>query len=109
MTRKIDDIYLDIAQDIVKGIDTKWDQAYINVEFFEDAGSFDGEFIIDGEVKYFEVSDETFDFFEEIYKITTENNSSKWNRAKFTLAPSGEFEIDFEWDQALADEIESNS
>ncbi|EPF2929534.1 immunity protein YezG family protein [Vibrio navarrensis] len=44
--------------------------------------------------------------FEELHKITTENPNNKWNRAIFTLEPSGSFNIDFEWDQALADEIE---
>ena len=56
-----------------------------------------------------EVADEAFDLFEEIYDITQENPNNKWNRAKFTLMPSGDFTTDFEWDQSLTDEIEANS
>ncbi|MAX86429.1 MULTISPECIES: hypothetical protein [Thalassolituus] len=109
MSRTIDDICLEIAKGISDQIDENWDQACIDVEFLGDYGSFEGEFIKNNESQSFEVADEAFDLFEEIYDITQENPNNKWNRAKFTLMPSGDFTTDFEWDQSLADEIEANS
>lgn len=40
-----------------------------------------------------------------MHEVTTEGGKNRWNRVKFTLYPDGKFNIDFEWDQALFDEI----
>ncbi|MCA6064820.1 immunity protein YezG family protein [Thalassolituus marinus] len=106
MSDTIDEIYLKIAQGIAKSITTSWDRAVINAEVFDDAANFNGVYELDGKTLYFEVEDDAYDYFEEIKEIMSGNN--KWNRAKFTLKPSGDFSIDFQWDQALDDEIKAN-
>jgi hypothetical protein len=109
VSRVIDQIYLNIGQGIANVISDDWREAYIFVEMFEDAANLKGEYFSDRDKKYFEVDDEAFDDFEEIHAIMTQGDSNKWNRAKFTLYPTGKFNIDFEWDQLLADEVNSNS
>lgn len=106
MTNTIDAIYKNIGQNIFNEMTENWDKAIIHAELHGDAGKFNGEYIDNGITKYFEVYDDALDDFEELNKITTEGGKNKWNRASFTLLNTGKFNIDFEWDQALADEIE---
>lgn len=109
MIRSVDEIYLNIGQGILDTISGRWVEAYIFAEVFDGASNLKGEYNLDGSIKYFEVNDDAFDDFEDLHEITTEGGENKWNRAKFTLYPTGKFNIDFEWDQDLADEIEANS
>jgi len=109
MSRKIEDIYQSIAIGMVNNIQGEWDKSYLFVEFIGDAANFKGEFYLNEEKQYFIVDDEAFDDFEELHNITTHDSENKWNRSKFTLEPTGKFNIDFEWDQELADEIEDFS
>ena len=109
MTRTIDDIYMNIANNIVNKIESEWKYAVIEVEMYGDAAKFKSRYFSEDLEKPFKLHHSALDDFEDLQKITTKGGSNKWNRAKFTLSPSGEFEIDFEWDQDLADEIESNS
>ena len=106
MAKNIDDIYNSIAMGIIENIKTEWEKAHVFVEYFEDSANFKGEYTLEGNTAFFEVSDQAFDDFEELNEITTQNSENKWNRAVFTLEPTGKFNIDFEWDQELADEIE---
>lgn len=108
----IDDIYLEIAQDISDSIEDEWGIAVVTFEIEEDAGEFDCIYKpqIDSEREYdFDIGYSTYKAFERLHKITTQGGVNKWNRAKFTLFPTGKFSIDFEWDQNIADEIEANS
>lgn len=101
----VDDIYLEIANSIIDAIETQWSVAIITCELAEDAGEFnciykeDNDSAVDHD---FDVSYETFKVFEKLHEITT-SGENDWNRAKFTLYPTGKFSIDFEWDQGLAD------
>lgn len=109
--RTVDEIYKSIAQGIADNLSDSWERAWIHTHVVEDAAGVDGEYTRPGEkdVHYFEVDDQALDDFEELHEITTEGGSNPWNRAKFTLEPSGRFSIDFEWDQQLEDEIKANS
>ena len=111
---KVEDIYLSIAKNVANSITNEWSIAVLEIERADsDAISFSGDYSYNGEKE--SLNFRNFDRktlkldSHNLHEITTEGGSNKWNRAKFTLSPSGEFEIDFEWDQALADEIESNS
>ena len=109
--REVETIYANIANGINANINASWEQAWIKATVFDDACGVDGEYISSetGDVSYFIVEDQAFDDFEELHSLMTENGKPAWNRAKFTLYPTGKFSIDFEWDQALADEVEANS
>ena len=111
MSKTIDELYLDIAQRIIDTIDDDWSKAIINFQYFNDAGKYTGRYFSSNsdEEKDFKVGFKSYKDFKAIHAITTEDGSNQWNRAKFTLHPTGEFSIDFEWDQALADEIKANS
>ncbi len=104
--REIQEIYSSIADGIANSIKNDWETASIEIEWFGDAGDFSGNYKVGVSVNYFEVDDSIFDDVEELHEITTENDSNKWNRAVFNLKPTGEFNIDFSWNQELADEIE---
>ncbi|MCC5453124.1 antitoxin YezG family protein [Rheinheimera sp. UJ51] len=108
----VDEIYLEIAHNIIDAIETQWTVAIITCELAEDAGRFKGIYKEDIESAVdhdFGVSYETYKAFKNLHEITTEGGENKWNRAKFTLYPTGKFSIDFEWDQGLANEIQANS
>ncbi|ALM73341.1 hypothetical protein D8T51_13770 [Vibrio vulnificus] len=109
MENSVENLYLTIAQSIVNSIDDDWSISIIRAELTEGSIEFQSEYIptlSPEQPKYFDVPFEIFEAFEELHAVTsgTDNN---WNRATFSLEPSGSFNIDFEWDQALADEIES--
>ena len=106
MSRNIEDVYQSIAVGMSKNIEGQWDKSTLFVEFFDGAANFKGEAFLQGDKNNFSVDDNAFDDFDELHQITTENLENKWNRAKFTLEPTGKFNMDFEWDQELADEIE---
>jgi len=108
----IDEIYLQIAQAIVDEIEGDWFVAIINATITNNHGGFETEYKKhenDDTYNYFEISFQTFEAFEKLHKITTEDGGSDWNRAKFTLYPTGKFNVEFEWDQEFADEIASHA
>ena len=110
MNTMIDDIYKCIADNIFNNISAStWDKAEINAQVFDGAvklkgGSYDGNQFLSFKFRNFDrrITDD----FSKLHKITTDNDSNLWNRAKFTLTSDGSFSIDFSWDQELADEIE---
>jgi hypothetical protein len=108
----IDEIYLKIAHNISDAIKTQWCVANVTFEVEEDAGDFECAYIedLDSGVEHdFDVSYETYKAFKNLHEITTAGGENKWNRAKFTLYPTGKFSIDFDWDQSSADEeVNSN-
>ena len=109
MVTSVDEIYLNIAHKVVEKIDGNWVKAELNAEVYGDASKFRGVYsssFEEEQPKFFKIHHELFDLFEELHKLTTEDSENNWNRAKFTLESSGKFNIDFEWDQELADEIE---
>lgn len=108
----IDEIYLQIAQAIVDEIKEEWVVATINATILNNYGGFKCVYKKDenADIDYdFDISFKTFEAFEKLHKITTEDGGSDWNRAKFTLYPTGKFNVEFEWDQELADEIASHA
>ena len=108
----IDEIQLQIAQAIVDEIKEEWAVATINATILNNYGGFKCVYKKDenADVDYdFDIIFKTFEAFEKLHKITTEDGGSDWNRAKFTLYPTGKFNVEFEWDKELADEIASHA
>ena len=106
---KVDDLYLSVAQNMVQNIKRTWDIAKIQVEVFDDAiklkgGSYEKDIFTS--FKFRDFNRKIISDFENIHQITTFESENNWNRAQFTLEPTGKFKMDFEWDQELADEIE---
>lgn len=103
MNRTIDEIYLSIAQAVVDSIEESWVLAKIEVAYFDDSAEFDCVYVRTGskEEVDFNVEYQMYKDFKALHKITTENNSNLWNKALFSLKPSGDFSIDFKWDDNL--------
>ncbi|MGF1691101.1 immunity protein YezG family protein [Photobacterium kagoshimensis] len=103
----IDEIYMGIAEHLTSQLNEKWKECKIDAEFLEDAAELNVTYInANGQGFDLEGGYNLFKLFKELHSITTENSGNKWNRAKFTLEPTGKFNMEFEWDQALFDEIE---
>lgn len=104
----VDSIYENIAEYLVQQITADWKECKVEVEFFGDAAEFDATYT-NFEDKSFDLESGYYLFkeFQSLSTIMSDNPEIKWNKATFTLEPSGDFNIDFEWDQELADEIES--
>ena len=106
----IDEVYHAIAQNIVQAIEADWKHAEVCFERDEDYGGFKCSYSdSEGKLSDFDVSYSTYKNFKQLHLITSEDESNRWNKAKFTLYPTGKFNIDFEWDQDLADEIAANA
>ncbi|ODB43555.1 hypothetical protein BB427_23150 [Pseudoalteromonas sp. BMB] len=102
----MNDIYEGIASYLIQQARTGWVVIIAEVEFFEDSAEFDITCQYpDNTIEDLDSGFQLFMKFKELYRVTTENPENKWNKAKFILNQSGEFNIDFEWDQDLADEI----
>ena len=112
MSDVINNIYLNIAKGIVDVIDSNWSVAIIKFDYMGGAGEFDCTYK-DSELSEvendFDVDYSMYKLFKELHQVMNEREAHTWNRARFTLYPTGKFSIDFEWDQALADEVEANS
>lgn len=103
----VDEIYMAIANHCIEQIDDKWSAIRIETEFFETAAEFDIYYVNEFDEKIdLSAGYKLFKLYKELYAITTVNKNNKWNRSVFTLEPTGKFNIDFEWDPLLADEIE---
>ncbi|OAN11073.1 hypothetical protein A3K86_19055 [Photobacterium jeanii] len=107
-----DEIYLSIAGNMLENIQSKdWITSHIDVEYYgEDALEMGGGFTTKDNLftsfKFRKFDRRIINDFHRLHQMTIENNFSKWNRAKFTLEPTGKFNMEFEWDQALFDEVE---
>ena len=105
--RKAEDIYLDIGNLIVEAIDEDWKSAVLYIEFFGDSVELEERYEDDKlAFKDFKAHHSILDLLKELNSIINPDGSKPWNRAKFYLEPDGEFNMEFAWDQELADEIE---
>ena len=105
--RTIDSIYTAIAEHMINQIDEEWIDCKIAVEFFESAAEFDTTYTSKSGIEHdLKGGYPLFKLFKELHELTNESPENNWNRAKFTLEPTGKFKMDFDWDQELADEIE---
>ena len=107
------EIYQFIVDDLYRLEDKDWIMITLNIERATSSSiGFDGEYINNlGETKWlFDIweGDSNLDTaFHRLYEIMTqETDKHKWNRLEITLENAGEFNIKFEWDQELFDEIE---
>lgn len=107
---KIEDVYQLITDRVIQGMTAvNWSKAVADIERVKGMVSFKGEYLTEsGEQKSLE---SPFGFFDaqaihELHTITTENGKSRWNKLKFTLFPTGKFELNFIWDQEYQDKID---
>lgn len=105
--RQPEEIYLDIANLIVDAIEDEWKNAVLYIEFFGDSIELEERYESDHlAFKDFKVHHSILNLLKELDSIINPRNTKPWNRAKFYLEPDGEFEMEFAWDQKLADEID---
>ncbi|WP_293943815.1 MULTISPECIES: immunity protein YezG family protein [unclassified Sphingobacterium] len=107
--KTVDEIYGSITNNINSVINEEWIKAELNIEAIGEMASFTGNYInSNNEKKQIDVDEFdfqlTFDILE-LHKITTEDDSNRWNKAFFFLRSDGEFEMQFVWDQELHDEV----
>ena len=112
MNRSLDEIYASISQMVLKGIDGNFSDAVLEVELHALAMKLTGGYVRgDGS------EPSSFSFIKEHKKIlmndlielhlkTDLDDKSRWNTLNYNLHPNGEYRVDFNWDQSLADDIE---
>ena len=109
----IDEIYEVIANGIIQSIPRNgWDEVSLNIQgdstYIETSGVYfisDEEFELDTH----SLDSEVLFAIMELHELTTDGGHNRWNRATFTLFSDGEFDMKFQWDQDLDDEIKSLS
>ncbi len=112
MTRSLEEIYRNISQILIKGIDGGFSDAVLEVELHSLAMKLSGGYVS-------EVNNEpsTFKFIKEHKKIlmndlielhqkTDINDLSRWNTMNYNLHADGQYKVEFDWNQSLADDIE---
>lgn len=107
----VDEIYLQIAQEMVKAIaDDAWTSARLEFELTGNGVvGYTGDYSIGAtkhDISVRKISREIRSRIKALHEITTGGEHNKWNRAVFTLAPDGKFDMAFIWDQELHDEVE---
>lgn len=112
---KIDKIYFCIGEEISNAIiEEGWKEARLHFEIVGNGVvGYTGEYIDyhnkKKDIDVFAINSDIVDWVRELHEITTAENSNQWNRATFTLFHDGNFNMDFQWDQELDDEINSLS
>ncbi len=105
------EIYAFIGQTIIDDItEDGWQVAILDIEYTGgDSTEFGGFYIDESDSKQgLELEAEGFNVgfsvrIQELHAVTTAENSNRWNRLRYTLKPDKTFEIDFIWDEDLAE------
>ncbi|MDR2272232.1 MAG: hypothetical protein LBF27_15100 [Sphingobacterium sp.] len=110
----IDEIYTLIATNITNSIqDESWTKAILYIHGNDAYVDTTGEYFDNCNItKALDVHsfDPTVDFgLMELHEITNRAQNEQWNRAIFTLAANGIFDMKFIWDQTLQDELDQGN
>lgn len=111
----IDEIYLSIGEEITSAIiEESWEEAQLHFKVVGDGvvgytGEYFDQYNNPKDIDVFSINPDIHDWLCELHELTTEGGNNRWNRATFTLFPDGEFDMEFQWDQDLDDEIKSLS
>ncbi len=103
----VSEIYHQIGQRIIDSIEEQWDEAKLLIEYVGGVKTY-LEYKNNDQMKNVILIDSFKNMrdIKELNNITSENEKNRWNKAIFTLFPTGKFNMEFIWDQALQDEIE---
>lgn len=105
------EIYEYIGKILNQSVQDEWINIEVDIERTDGSIGLNSKYIShSGEKKYPNgryILNNTRDAFEELYQMMIRKNKiHKWNRVKVTLSNEDNFNIKFEWDQELYDEIE---
>ncbi len=112
----VNEIYNLIGQNIVECIDDNWKEAVLYIEAYLNTYiEYSGHFFDKQGIKK-NLDMEKFNFIElkksiyDLLKIMTKgSDKNKWNKAVFHVWANNKFEMEFNWDQELDDEINNPS
>jgi hypothetical protein len=108
MTPETDDIYASIAQVVTDSIKEEWTKAVLRIKCLPKSKGYRGHYFDSvGDKKQLEPRPpfELDDALNEFHALTTEGGNNRWNYLYFTLYPNHQFEVDFIWDEDLAEEM----
>jgi len=105
------EIYQFIGNALRSVVNNDWNEIVLNVELTEGSIGYNGQYLDSkgnkDQYDLFSLDDNLNDAFEELYQMmTAKSDKHKWNKAKVTLTHNGDFNIKFDWDQEMYDEIE---
>ena len=109
----VNEIYTYIGQKLFDSIPEElegWEKAVMHCKRLDRFFTGGGKLFIDGskEIRLdkFEAGWEMSRYIHQLYEITTEGNTNRWNRLEFTLFSNFQFDLQFVWDQELQDEVD---
>ena len=107
----VNEIYNQLAQIIIDSVIEDWQVANLYVERLEKYTGAFGRYLNKEGIEC-RMNDAKFGYsfsllIHELHSITTEGGHNRWNKLKFTLYPTGKFEMDFIWDQEYQDKVDN--
>ena len=111
MFQNIEEINNAIGQALYDSVNEDWVEIQMNIKLgIESIGYRATYMATNGEIKQIDFWDNDFGLpnkFKKLHQtMTAQTDKHKWNRAKATLTDDMKLNIQFEWDQELADELE---
>ncbi|QPK89545.1 antitoxin YezG family protein [Bacillus velezensis] len=121
-TQKMGELYQRIANQINEMIPSEWEKVYLYAEILEDSSEVYFYFNIPGESEFlyshnipdhFNVSEDIYDdllielqeSFEELREEYKENNPQIWTNLTLNLDRTGQFSIDYNYEDVIASEL----
>lgn len=109
MIEEFNELNKKIANAIISCIDGRYHNAILKLELSPNSvtlnGSFSNVFNLRKSLEVSKIDSllklEILDF----YEASNRSNQFKWNKAIFSLNNKGQYEMKFEWDKELADEL----
>ncbi len=112
MDNDLEHIYTNISAMIMKGMESAWSEAVLEVELHALAIKLSGGYIhgLGTEPFSFKFSKDDkkslIALLLELHLQTSQDEKNRWNTMSYHLQTDGRYKVDFIWDQELADDIE---
>jgi hypothetical protein len=96
----IEMLYQEIAESIQGAIPEEWTRARMDVIFYSDGSTYEGEYIrkADGKLRGFATSPSGERAFRELRRMFKESDKALWGQASFELHPDGKFKMKWGYD-----------
>ena len=105
----VNEIYILLGSSIIDNSPKHWSKAILTLEVQPKYSSYNGVFETPNRIQDVSVFDFPIEIGEAIislHRITTNGGHNKRNKAKFTVTPDKQFEIEFIWDEEWQNEVD---
>jgi len=111
MTRSIEDIYANISAMIVKGTEGVFSNAILEVQLHSLAmklsgGYFRTDAMMENSSPFRFIKEHKNILLKDLQELQNKMPEKPWNTMTYSLLATGEYQVDYEWNDSLAREIE---